>query len=717
MYLSLRYLFIFTCFFSQDIVAEDLDTLKTNRVSDTSSSSFIAESIFVFDNVVHRIKGDQGDKKGNSTDVLNDLIQSSDWNKYLPYRWGYDIVTSIRLDDFYTYEKFKEAIATISKYELLIERRCGTNQVQVTHTNLETNVSTLVSVSTDYNAAWNINKPLVKEKVSYDKFLGEGTIASRKRELAAFLANISHETTGGPISGNTYEWGLYFKEEGENTEEPPNDYVSPSTEYPPVAGKSYHGRGPIQLSYNYNYGQASEHIFGDKNILLDNPELVSTDATVSFMTAIWFWMTPQAPKPSAHDVMVGNWVPNQDDIAGNRLPGLGMTANIINGGVECGLADTTSEKPQMQDRINYYERYTNLLDVSTDINGNDTCDTCGCASMKNYANGGITEPCDAQSIISITIEDPMDGALINDSGLAPRTVKSVYPTDKGTVSNFELKIDNDVFSDTNFNWEPRFFKSYLIQATVDINDISYKDTAVVTIYDHSNAIDCSYIEVWEAIDYVGSSVVQYKSEIFKSKYYTNTQPGSDSSWEKIGECLTNMTPTLSISSTKVGSNYEITTNSTDGDSGLFFTDLYVNGLLKESRNPRSHISEVILSDTYKFLVVPSPIETEHKITVIAYDKFGASESKEITTTTTLGIDDKVVDSFEFYPNPVNDKLVIKNDADIISIKIIDVQGKAVFQKKISNTGSTINLEHLTAGLYFLEIQTVTNKMYIKTLKE
>ena len=174
---------------------------------------------------------------------------------------------------------------------------------------------------------------------------------------------------------------------------------------------------------------------------------------------------------------------------------------------------------------------------------------------------------------------------------------------------------------------------------------------------------------------------------------------------------------MSISSTKKDANYEIKANSSDADSGLFFIDLYVNGDLKESYNPRLQISDVINSNEHDFLVVPNPTETEHKIKVITYDKYGASESKEITITTTLGLDNVSLDLFKLYPNPVNDKLIIENDISIESIKIMDIQGKEVLYKKMQNTDSIIELGHLNTGLYFLEIKTNTKKLYKKIFKK
>ncbi len=65
------------------------------------------------------------------------------------------------------------------------------------------------------------------------------------------------------------------------------------------------------------------------------------------MTALWFWMTPQPPKASCHDAI--------------RTSGFGMTINIINGGIECGKGQQT---PQAQHRIQLYQQFTQMLDVT-----------------------------------------------------------------------------------------------------------------------------------------------------------------------------------------------------------------------------------------------------------------------------------------------------------------------------------------------------------------
>lgn len=108
---------------------------------------------------------------------------------------------------------------------------------------------------------------------------------------------------------------------------------------------------------NYNYGQAGDALKYD---LLSDPDKVAKDPVMAFRTAIWFWMTPQSPKPSCHDVMTGQWMPSSTDAAANRLPGYGVTTNIINGGVECGQGEVET----VRHRIGFYERYCDLLGVS-----------------------------------------------------------------------------------------------------------------------------------------------------------------------------------------------------------------------------------------------------------------------------------------------------------------------------------------------------------------
>ncbi|KAK9673090.1 hypothetical protein RND81_12G145300 [Saponaria officinalis] len=151
-------------------------------------------------------------------------------------------------------------------------------------------------------------------KNSFPKF-GSGTNVQAKREIAAFFAHATHET------GHF----CYIDEIGASTK----PYCDRScTQYKCRPGKSYHGRGPIQLTWNCNYGACGKDLGLD---LLKRPELASSSATVSFKTALWYWMK------RVHPVMD---------------KGFGATIRAINGG-ECD-----GHRPDaVNNRVKYYKKY------------------------------------------------------------------------------------------------------------------------------------------------------------------------------------------------------------------------------------------------------------------------------------------------------------------------------------------------------------------------
>nr|POF24529.1 endochitinase [Quercus suber] len=68
-------------------------------------------------------------------------------------------------------------------------------------------------------------------------------------------------------------------------------------------------------------------------------------------------MTPQASKPSGHNVIIGSWTPSAADTSAGRVPGYGVITNIINGGLECGQGSND----KVADRIGFYKRSSMLF--------------------------------------------------------------------------------------------------------------------------------------------------------------------------------------------------------------------------------------------------------------------------------------------------------------------------------------------------------------------
>jgi predicted chitinase len=174
---------------------------------------------------------------------------------------------------------------------------------------------------------------LVTALSTYPGFATTGGTTVEKQEAAAFLANVDHET-GGLV---------YINEIDQS-----GDYCASESYGCPAGTYAYYGRGPLQISWNFNYEAAGQSIGQD---LLDNPNLVSTNAAISWETALWYWMTQNGGSSmSSHTAMVDS-------------AGFGDTIRSIND-IECNGGNTA----EMQDRVNDYENFASILGVSPGSN-------------------------------------------------------------------------------------------------------------------------------------------------------------------------------------------------------------------------------------------------------------------------------------------------------------------------------------------------------------
>ncbi|WP_030413556.1 chitinase [Streptomyces sp. NRRL S-1448] len=165
---------------------------------------------------------------------------------------------------------------------------------------------------------------------AYPEFANTGSDTVRRQEAAAFLANVGHET-GGLV---------YVVEQ--NTANYPH-YCDAGQPYGCPAGQAaYYGRGPLQLSWNFNYKAAGDALGID---LLHNPYLVEQDPAVAWKTALWYWNTQNGP---------GTMTPHQAMVSG---AGFGETIRSINGTLECNGGNPG----QVQSRINNYESFVQIL--------------------------------------------------------------------------------------------------------------------------------------------------------------------------------------------------------------------------------------------------------------------------------------------------------------------------------------------------------------------
>lgn len=315
------------------------------------------------------------------------LLPKEDYEELFPYRLGspewYKVAQGkeyFKEDqvDYFSYDNLIAAVTEVANIKLKINSRKGSpNSQEIIRFDKDARIETLVSRSDDFNSKENKVKDIETVIIDFGTFLKEGFKKDRKRELAAFLANLSHETGGGwaTAPGGELKWGLFWNENiAGRTGVNKDAFVDPASSklYPGVPGKRYYGRGPIMLSWNFNYGLFSSIIYADKNVLLKNPEIVAADGKIGFMTAILFWMTPQFPKPSAHDVIVNKWKPTKEQISkGLGKRGFGVTIMVLNG-LEANLGET--EGSPVKRRAGHYRDLTSKMGV--DITG-EKIDTLG----------------------------------------------------------------------------------------------------------------------------------------------------------------------------------------------------------------------------------------------------------------------------------------------------------------------------------------------------
>src|SRR6185295_2465534 len=173
---------------------------------------------------------------------------------------------------------------------------------------------------------------------SFPTFVNTGSVDTCRKEAAAFLANVARET-GRLRYAEQIAKSQYCSSRNSCACDPTTTDQS----------KWYYGRGPIQLSWNYNYCAAGTALGLD---LLSQPSIVATNSEVAWKTALWFWMTQEgAGNSTCHAAMTTG--------AGS----FGETIRSINGGQECNMGGYGANEG-VTERVDHYIDYARRLGVA-----------------------------------------------------------------------------------------------------------------------------------------------------------------------------------------------------------------------------------------------------------------------------------------------------------------------------------------------------------------
>jgi hypothetical protein len=144
-----------------------------------------------------------------------------------------------------------------------------------------------------------------------------------KNELAILMGNIAHES------------GAF-----RYTEEIACAGVTHVTGQCPYG--LYHGRGYIQISWDYNYREAANYL--NNPAIFSNPDIVMHDPTVNWQTVQWYWVTRVQPTFNRQGVTMG------------------ASVRAINGGLECDSGPINSQ------RVKFIQCFQQQFGVAVDYN-------------------------------------------------------------------------------------------------------------------------------------------------------------------------------------------------------------------------------------------------------------------------------------------------------------------------------------------------------------
>ena len=125
------------------------------------------------------------------------------------------------------------------------------------------------------------------------------------------------------------------------------------------------------------------------------------------------------------------------------------------------------------------------------------------------------------------------------------------------------------------------------------------------------------------------------------------------------------------------------------------------------------------STTNSYNITGLTPETQYEIQVQA--DCGDGNLSEWTTainaTTTVGIENHLLNSISLYPNPANDVVNVQCTMyNVQSVEVIDVYGKVINTLTVTDNPTQINVSNLAAGMYFVRVTTeegTVTKSFVK----
>jgi len=108
---------------------------------------------------------------------------------------------------------------------------------------------------------------------------------------------------------------------------------------------------------------------------------------------------------------------------------------------------------------------------------------------------------------------------------------------------------------------------------------------------------------------------------------------------------------------------------------------------------------------------------DYTITPINNTAIGNTFSARVNIQSTLNSETFIIDNFKLSPNPVIDNLNIESDNQIRNIRIYNQLGQIIFSNEINDNKRTLDLSNLNSGIYTIFIETNTQTLNKKIIKQ
>ena len=90
---------------------------------------------------------------------------------------------------------------------------------------------------------------------------------------------------------------------------------------------------------------------------------------------------------------------------------------------------------------------------------------------------------------------------------------------------------------------------------------------------------------------------------------------------------------------------------------------------------------------------------------------------QITTTSSLGIQEVSALQFTYFPNPVNDQLTINAQTNIDNIVVLNMLGQVVSSQSPNSLNCLVDMAAMRTGVYFVQVSIGNNTQTVRVLKQ